>query len=309
MSADRTPIIQDPRDFSGADPGLDDIRNLAGERPKSKQVPEKESFTKRFQRFASIDSKIDSGRSQSVQSIKNKGSQVPSTVNSSRKSRDSGGGVRTSLGAKGKKPPTVKGGGLLPPSSKRSSQMKSTEGAAGKEKKKLKLPLIPLSGGSRNGSVSGKQGKNKEEQASTATPTKAGLSEEGHSPESHVSVDSKGRKKFSFADLFKDEGMFHSVNEAPVVKLLRQASNQAGNHGYLRTPLQELEKYELEHLARTLEDDLQYNNTVFDRAAMKQIEKRNKNAGNADQVEDAGSTASPTSKLDLEKLKKPLFSQ
>ena len=103
--------------------------------------------------------------------------------------------------------------------------------------------------------------------------------------------------------------MFHSVSEAPVVKLLRQASNQAGNHGYLRTPLQELEKYELEHLARSLEDDLQYNNTVFDRAAMKQIEKRNKNAGNVDQAEDAGSTASPTSKLDLEKLKKPLFSQ
>ncbi len=128
LSADRTPIIQDPRDFSGADPGLDEIRNVAGERPKSKQVPEKESFTKRFQRFNSIDSKIDSGRSQSVQSIKNKGSQVPSTLNSSRKSRESG--VRTSLGAKGKKPPTVKGGGLLPPSSKRSSQLKSTEGGA-----------------------------------------------------------------------------------------------------------------------------------------------------------------------------------
>ena len=241
-----------------------------------------------------------------MQSIKNKGSQVASTINSSRKSRE--GGVRSSLGAKGKKPPTVKSGGLLPPSSKRSSKLKSTEGGVVKEKKKLKLPLIPLSGGSRNGSLTGKQSKNKEEQPSTTTPTKAGLSEEGHSPESHVSVDSKGRKKFTFADLFKDEGMFHSVSEAPVVKLLRQASNQAGNHGYLRTPLQELEKYELEHLARSLEDDLQYNNTVFDRAAMRQIEKRNKNAGNAEQAEDAGSTASPTSKLDLDKLKKPLFS-
>lgn len=94
--------------------------------------------------------------------------------------------------------------------------------------------------------------------------------------------------------------MFHSINEAPMVKLLKQASNQAGNHGYLRTPLQELEKYELEHFARSLEDDRQYNNTVFDRAAMRQIEKQNKNAGNEDQADDAGSTASPTSKLDLE---------
>lgn len=41
-----------------------------------------------------------------------------------------------------------------------------------------------------------------------------------------------GKKKFRFADLFKDEGMYHSVNEAYIIK------NQVGkdkNAGLLRT--------------------------------------------------------------------------
>jgi len=43
---------------------------------------------------------------------------------------------------------------------------------------------------------------------------------------------SDGKKKFKFADLFKDEGMYHSVNEAPVMKVLKK-----GSGGLIRTPL------------------------------------------------------------------------
>ena len=58
-------------------------------------------------------------------------------------------------------------------------QKTATGDGTAKSKKKLKLPLIPLSGGSRNGSISGKQVKTKEDLPTTATPTKTGLSEDG----------------------------------------------------------------------------------------------------------------------------------
>ena len=68
----------------------------------------------------------------------------------------------------------------MPPTTKSKNLLKSNE-TSGKEKKKLKLPLIPVSGGSRNGSVVGNQkgGKNREEMPTTASPTKTGMSEEG----------------------------------------------------------------------------------------------------------------------------------
>lgn len=95
----------------------------------------------------------------------------------------------------------------------------------------MKLPLIPKSRGSQNGAprdsklslgkkeAPKKKPINKDELPTTATPTK--IEDENNSIDQPTSVDSKGRKKFTFADLFRDEGMYHSVNEAPVVKLLR----------------------------------------------------------------------------------------
>ncbi len=106
----------------------------------------------------------------------------------------------------------------------------------------------------------------KEDLPTTATPTK----DENSILDKSVatSVDSKGRKKFTFADLFRDEGMYRSVNDAPVVKLLKQGP-------LMKTPLEQLEKYEMEHIMRSLEEDRKYNNTVFDREAMRQIVKKN----------------------------------
>jgi hypothetical protein len=43
---------------------------------------------------------------------------------------------------------------------------------------------------------------------------------------------SENKQKFKFADLFKDEGMYHSVSEAPVMKVLKK-----GSGGLIRTPL------------------------------------------------------------------------
>ncbi len=104
-----------------------------------------------------------------------------------------------------------------------------TQGEA-KKKKGVKLPLIPLSG------KQSKKSKDDAQQTSTISPTKVtgGDNESGQG-------NSEGKKKFKFADLFKDEGMYHSVNEAPVMKVLKK-----GSGGLIRTPLQELERYEIE---------------------------------------------------------------
>lgn len=74
----------------------------------------------------------------------------------------------------------------------------------------------------------------------------------------------------------------------------------------MKTPLEQLEKYEMEHIMRTLEDDRKYNETVFDREAMRDIAKRNKNPASVDD-DDVESNASPI--LDLDKVKKPVFTQ
>lgn len=85
-----------------------------------------------------------------------------------------------------------------------------------KEKKGVKLPLIPIGGKQKT--------KVKEEGSPPRKP--AGVkaeSEEGNS---------ENKQKFKFADLFKDEGMYHSVSEAPVMKVLKK-----GSGGLIRTPL------------------------------------------------------------------------
>lgn len=113
-----------------------------------------------------------------------------------------------------------------------SRQLSDKPGDTTKKKKGVKLPLIPLSG---------KQSKkSKEEAANTASPTKVSVGG-GEDKDSALGNNSDGKKKFKFADLFKDEGMYHSVNEAPVMKVLKK-----GSGGLIRTPLQELERYEIE---------------------------------------------------------------
>ena len=76
----------------------------------------------------------------------------------------------------------------------------------------------------------------------------------GEEKESAMDKNSDGKKKFKFGDLFKDEGMYHSVNEAPVMKVLKK-----GSGGLIRTPLQELERYEIEQELREVEHDREYN--------------------------------------------------
>lgn len=108
------------------------------------------------------------------------------------------------------------------------------------------MPLIQLTGKqTRNGillpngrkSTSGlpPRGGPKEELPSTATPTKFYDEDDSMNNRSSGGAPGNERKKkqFKFADLFKDEGMYHSVNDAPVLKLLRQGSN----NGLMRTPL------------------------------------------------------------------------
>jgi hypothetical protein len=75
--------------------------------------------------------------------------------------------------------------------------------------------------------------------------------------------------------------MYHSVNEAPVMKILKK-----GSGGLIRTPLQELERYEIEQELREVEHDREYNQHLFDPIAMREIQLRNQNAQNAVSTED-----------------------
>jgi hypothetical protein len=103
------------------------------------------------------------------------------------------------------------------------------------------------------------------------------VKEEGSPPRKPAGVkaeseegNSENKQKFKFADLFKDEGMYHSVSEAPVMKVLKK-----GSGGLIRTPLQELERYEIEQELREVEHDREYNQQLFDPVAMREIQLRN----------------------------------
>lgn len=85
----------------------------------------------------------------------------------------------------------------------------------------------------------------KEDLATTATPHEDNSINEtmshAHLPNSEEKKLPPGqKKKFNFADLFKDEGMFHSVNGAYLKK-----ENKRG-HGIIKTPMDEIERYEEE---------------------------------------------------------------
>ena len=140
--------------------------------------------------------------------------------------------------------------------------------------KQLKLPLIPLPGNPNKTTVKAGpksqlvQSTKSLKEDTTATPSK--------NEESFKSTVSEGKRvgKFTFADLFRDEGMYHSVqNNVPVVKMLRQAN--ASHTSLLKTPMHEAERFEEEQELRRLEQDGKYNKNVFDRAAIREIEKQN----------------------------------
>ena len=59
-----------------------------------------------------------------------------------------------------------------------------------------------------------------------------------------------------------------------------------GSGGLIRTPLQELERYEIEQELREVEHDREYNQHLFDPIAMREIQFRNQNAQNAVSTED-----------------------
>lgn len=59
-----------------------------------------------------------------------------------------------------------------------------------------------------------------------------------------------------------------------------------GSGGLIRTPLQELERYEIEQELREVEHDREYNQQLFDPIAMREIQLRNQNAQNAVSTED-----------------------
>lgn len=87
----------------------------------------------------------------------------------------------------------------------------------------------------------------KDEMATTATPPKDEHSNQNDTTMSHPQIPSTegkagaiggGKKKFNFADLFKNEGMYHSVvNE----ELLGGKKGKKKNQGLLIAPADELE--------------------------------------------------------------------
>lgn len=96
---------------------------------------------------------------------------------------------------------------------------------------------------------SAKQGKpltlpplGKDDMATTATPPKD--DENSIMNTSHAqlpSTEEKGKKKkFNYQDLFKDEGMFHSINQEFIAKKGRRG------HGLIKTPNDAIERYEEE---------------------------------------------------------------
>lgn len=128
LSNDRTPLIQDPRDFTGADPQLDETRNLAGERPQTKQIGEKPTFSKRF---ANVVSKVLS------RNISSRGS------GGSNKALDTSSlqGAPTGL----KRQSSLQSQRNVKKQLQRQLSDKPGEKAS-KKKEGVKLPLIPLSG-------------------------------------------------------------------------------------------------------------------------------------------------------------------
>lgn len=75
-----------------------------------------------------------------------------------------------------------------------------------------------------------------------------------------------------------------------------------GSGGLIRTPLQELERYEIEQELREVEHDREYNQQLFDPIAMREIQLRNQNAQNAVSTEDETKL-----QLDLSDIKKSPF--
>lgn len=81
----------------------------------------------------------------------------------------------------------------------------------------------------------------------------------------------KKKGKFSFADLFKDEGMYHSINDAKLNPLLKK-NQQAIT---IKTADEEHERAEVERELREIEQDARYNLGIFDRGVIKDIKLRN----------------------------------
>ena len=106
---------------------------------------------------------------------------------------------------------------------------------------------------------------------SVATPTTATPPPGNQSSFEKPSVKKK-TGKFSFAEIFKDEGMYHSVTNDAKLTLLLKKNQQAMA---IKTADEEHEQAEVERELREIEQDARYNLGIFDRGAIRDIKQRN----------------------------------